>query len=132
MRQKSVEEVITINAEKNNSNFVQIYVKVTDNAGNSKEKLKNLKIDITQPIIMVVFDNLAPLNGKYYKDTRTATILIRERNFDANRVKINVMDMEGEKAQVSGWSSGAGADLSDAKVHTARITFSEDGSYNLL
>lgn len=128
-RQKSVEEVITINAEKNNSNFVQIYVKVTDNAGNSKEKLKNLKIDITQPIIMVVFDNPAPLNGKYYKDARTATILIRERNFDANRVKINVMDMDGGKAQVSGWSSGAGADLSDVKVHTARIAFSEDGSY---
>lgn len=128
-RQQSVEDIIRISAQKNNSNNIQIYVKAVDNAGNSAEKTLDLKIDITKPNISVTFDNNAPLNQKYYKATRTATIVIKERNFDPNNVQINITNMHGTKAQISGWSSSANQGVSDEAVHTARIVFAADGDY---
>ena len=128
-RQKSVEDVITVLAEKNNSNHVQVYVKATDNADNMSEQTLNLKIDITKPKVAVTFNNNNPLNNKYYKDTRTATITITERNFDPNNVQINVTNTGGTKAGISGWSHSAGAGESDSATHTATITFAADGDY---
>lgn len=128
-RQQSVEDIITVNAEKNNSNNVQVYVKAVDNAENVSEQTLDMKIDITKPTINVTFDNNAPLNGKYYKSTRTATVVITERNFDPNNVQINITNTDGTMPSISGWSAG-GAAGTDSATHTAQIVFSADGDYN--
>ncbi|MGN1139890.1 MAG: YDG domain-containing protein [Oliverpabstia sp.] len=128
-RQKSVENVITVIAEKNNSNNVQVFVKAVDNADNISEQILDLKIDITRPEIFVTFNNNNSINGSYYQDTRTATVTIKERNFDPNNVQINVINANGTKADISGWSHSVGTGISDNTTHTAMITFSEDGEY---
>lgn len=126
-RQQSVEGIIPVDPQKNNSNHVQVYVKVIDNAENMSEETLDLKIDITKPKISVIFNDNLPLNGKYFKDTRTAAVVITERNFDPNNVQINVTNTYGAQASISGWSHSAGE--SDNAAHTATITFSADGDY---
>lgn len=128
-RQKSAEDMITVIAEKNNSNRVQVYVKAVDNADNISEQILDLQIDITRPEIFVTFNNNNSMNGSYYQDTRTATVMIKERNFDPNNVQINVINTNGSKADISGWSHSGGTGISDNTTHTATITFSEDGEY---
>ena len=128
-RQKSAEDMITVIAEKNNSNRVQVYVKAVDNADNISEQILDLQIDITRPEIFVTFNNNNSMNGSYYQDTRTATVTIKERNFDPNNVQINVINTNGSKADISGWSHSGGTGISDNTTHTATITFSKDGEY---
>lgn len=73
-------------------------------------------IDKTAPTISVTWDNNSPANGNFYKSTRTATVLITERNFSADRVKL-----EGSGV-LSSWSSAG-------DTHRATISFDSDGEY---
>lgn len=83
---------ITIDKTLNNSNYVDIKVYSTDNAGNKSEKTVSIKIDITKPKIDVVYDNNTFSNGKYLGNglNRKAVIMITERNFNNEDVKITV------------------------------------------
>ncbi len=130
-RQKSVTQTITVDAALNNSNDVQVYVRAVDNAGNTSEATLSqpMAIDITQPQITISFDNNAPLNGQYYQDTRTATVTVRERNFDPNNVQINITNTDGTQPAITGWSSSANAGVSDEATHTCQIIFAADGDY---
>lgn len=121
----------TVNAELNNSNHVTIKVKAVDYAGNQSEATKDLKIDITHPEVTITFDLNNPLNGKYYKTTRTATISVKERNFDTNAVDLKITNTDGTMPSVSGWSISSQAGESDDAINTCRVEFSEDGDYNM-
>ena len=57
----------TVTASLNNSNDVEIYVKVVDNAGHETEATKDLKIDITHPTIAVTYGLNTPLNERSTK-----------------------------------------------------------------
>lgn len=128
-RTRVVDKNEVVKATVNNSNHVKIRVIATDNAGNVTEEIKDIKIDITKPEISVTFNNNNGLSGKYYKDTRIATVVVKERNFDPNNVQINVVNTHGTKAEISGWSNSAGAGESDDATHTATIAFVSDGDY---
>lgn len=128
-RTRVVDKNEMVKATVNNSNHVRIKVTATDNAGNVTEEIKDIKIDITKPEISVTFNNKNGLSGKYYKDTRIATVVVKERNFDPNSVQINVVNTHGTKAEISGWSHSAGAGESDDATHTATIAFVSDGDY---
>lgn len=121
----------TVNAELNNSNHVTIKVKAVDYAGNQSEATKDLKIDITHPEVTITFDLNNPLNGKYYKTTRTATISVKERNFDTNAVDLKITNTDGTMPSVSGWSISSQAGESDDAINTCRVEFSADGDYNM-
>lgn len=121
----------TVNAELNNSNHVTIKVKAVDYAGNQSEATKDLKIDITHPEVTITFDLNNPLNGKYYKTTRTATIFVKERNFDTNAVDLKITNTDGTMPSVSGWSISSQAGESDDAINTCRVEFSADGDYNM-
>lgn len=129
-RQRSAEGVIRVDSKANNSNHVQIYVKAVDNADNVSEETLDLRIDITAPTISVSFDNNSPLNGKYYRTTRTATVTVAERNFDPDHVLIRVTNTDGVQPQITGWSHSASSGETDSATHTANIIFSADGDYN--
>ncbi len=130
-RQKSVTETVRIDAiPANDTNNVEVYVEAYDNAGNRSElTTEPIAIDITQPEISVSFDNNSPLNGQYYQNTRTATITVRERNFDPNNVQINITNTDGTRPTVTGWSSSSNAGLSNDATHTCQIIFAADGDY---
>lgn len=83
-------------------------------------------IDKTIPTIAVTYDNNSAMNGNYYKADRTATVVVTEHNFNAERVDITLKATDDGKDStlptVSGWTS-------DGDKHTATITYNKDGLY---
>lgn len=112
-----------IDAKSHESNEAYVEVTVKDRAGNSCTSNLPIMIDMTKPVISVGFNNNSPMNGKYYKDNRTATITIKEKNFDPSQVSIKATK-NGAAYTISGLSWNNSGD-----VHTANITFAEDGNY---
>lgn len=130
-RTRSVDYDRIVNAAANNSNNVKIKVTAIDNAGNQTTETKDIKIDITKPEISIVFDNNAPLNGKCYKDTRTATVTVTERNFDESAFRFAITNTDGTQPVISGWSHSANSGVSDEATHTCTVTFAADGDYTM-
>ena len=96
-----------------------VSAQVTDPALNqAKAELAEFTIDQTAPVVEVTFDNNDVRNGKYYKAGRTATITVTEHNFDPSLITIET------NGSVGGWSTSG-------DVHTATVSFTTDGVYNL-
>ena len=119
---------LTIDAAKNNSNNVTVRVTASDYAGNTWTTQEQTAIDITAPAISVTYDKNDPANGKYYAEARTATIEVRERNFDPDKVELDIRSEHGNRPQVSGWSRSTSADTDDT-VYTCTIVYAEDDDY---
>lgn len=82
-------------------------------------------IDKTTPVISVSYNNNSAQNGKYFKATRTATIVITEHNFDVNRVIFTrTASLSGSNITLPSinWNN-------NGDVHTATINYSADGDY---
>ena len=101
-----------------------------DLAGNktSYGKTDEFVIDRTKPVISVGFDNNNG-KGKYYNASRTATITVKEHNFDAKGFTSAIKAyLEGKgiaAPSVSGWSN-------NGDTHTATIHFANDGDYSFI
>lgn len=130
-RTRTMSDNKVVNAANNNSNDVKIRVTAADQAGNSAVEEKELKIDITKPTIEITFNNNSPLNGKYYKDTRTATVVVTERNFDESAFRFTITNTDGKQPSISGWSHSSNSGVSDAATHTCTVTFADDGDYTM-
>lgn len=122
----SYEEELTLSASGNNKNDVLVTASYEDNVGHTNEVEQKYNIDITKPEIEVTYDLNEPANGKYYKDTRTATVKIRERNFDPADVEFLITSTDGPKPEISGWSSSG---TGDNTYHTCTVAFSQDSDY---
>lgn len=105
-------------------------VSARDAAGNvgTLGRIDSFTIDKTNPDMSIAFDNNNPYSGQYYGDSRTATITIKEHNFNASDVKVNVT------ASVDGSSVSApsvSAFSTSGDVHTASVTFNGDADYTI-
>ena len=85
---------------KNNSNNIKVWAKITDRAGNTSEEEIRFSIDKTVPTIEVTYDNndydIDFINeAEYYKDNRTAVIVVTERNFNPEDVVYNIVNSYG-------------------------------------
>jgi len=126
---------LTILAKDNNSNDVLLKIKAVDNAGNQTVKEERLSIDITKPRVTLSFDNNRVENEFYFKENRTATITVEERNFSEDAFKILITDpAEGKGAKLLEVErdsfqkvSGSG----DSSRWESRIYFNKDGDYQL-
>lgn len=108
-------------------------VKCTDRADNVNAEVKYgesvaptaFVLDKIAPTISVSYDNNSAANGKFFNAHRTATIVIKEHNFDVNRVVIN------GTASLNGAAKAfpAAAWTSNGDVHTATIFYNEDADY---
>ncbi len=115
----------------NNSNDISVSVRMTDRAGNTSEKELSFSIDKTEPVITIEFDNNTP-DAQYtdiYKENRTATVTVKERNFNPSDFAETITNTDGAIPQLSGWQTSENAGNPDDTVNTATITFSEDGDY---
>ncbi|MDE7431960.1 MAG: Ig-like domain repeat protein, partial [Lachnospiraceae bacterium] len=139
--------VITIQAEKNNSDNIEVHIEVTDNAGNvtsNKDNPLKLNIDVTKPKIKIDFNNN---NTKktvgdrgYYSETRTAVVTITERTSGFNKtrakeegIKIIATDAKGNRISLPNFTwvtREAVTGTPDETIHQAVITFSNDANYN--
>ena len=118
------------------SNQIKIWIKATDRAGMTTEKEVLLSIDKQKPVVEVTYDNnnfVSDFAGEteYYNDNRTATIVVRERNFDEKNVQVKVTNAEGEVPVVTAWEKSVNTPSPDNTTNTARVVFASDGDYTL-
>lgn len=123
-------QIITVPASVYNSNDVKVQAFAVDFSGNQGEsEVAEMKIDVTNPTISVSWDLNNPLNGSYYKDTRTATVTVTDRNFDPNNVRFSITNTDGTEASIGGWSSSSDIGVSDNATSTCQVAFPADGDY---
>lgn len=120
---------IKVDSSLNNSNDVVVEVYASDNAENTATQKTELQIDVTKPTIEVRYDSNTPDSERYYREPRTATIVVTERNFDAKDIEINITNEDGVIPVVSEWAKQEGDGNLDNTTHTATITYSDDGDY---
>ena len=130
-RQQSYHADLKVEAEQNNTNHVTIKVVAIDYAGNQSEATKDIKIDTTPPEVQIEYNLNNPSNGKYYNATRTATVSVRERNFDPDAVDFTITNTDGTMPSISGWSISPSAGETDDAVNTCTVTFAADGDYTI-
>ena len=134
---KSYEDAhaLTILAKDNNSNDVVLKIKAVDNAGNQTLKEEHLSIDITKPRVTLSFDNNRVENEFYFKENRTATITVEERNFSEDAFKILITDPAegkgGKLLEVERDSFQKVSGSGDSSRWESRIYFNKDGDYQL-
>ena len=116
----------TVDAEKNNSNDVRILLTAEDNAGNVTSMEYSIKIDITKPIIDIEYDKNAADSGTFFRESRRATVTVKERNFDDSLVNITLRATNDGAdialPTVSKWTSSG-------DLHTATIEYTAEGDY---
>ena len=128
-----------VDAGKNNSDNVVIYVQVTDRAGNVyTTPPQAVKINSTSPTIEIKFGGEKPVNvvkengteRGYYKDARTATVTITDRasTLDLDAVKFDIKDTAGKDVSDTATISVWGKDDTTGKV-SCGVTFSGDANY---
>ena len=135
----------TVDAGKNNSDNVVIYVQVTDRAGNVYTTEKAVKINSTPPTIEIKFGDEKPVNvveengtkRGYYDTVRTATVTITDRASTQalDAVKFDIKDTVGNdvrsKVKITDWSNAVDPEtkLPDPDKAFCEVTFSEDANY---
>ena len=131
----------TVDAGKNNSDNVVIYVQVTDRAGNvSKPEEKAVKINSTSPTIEIKFgEKEKPVNvveendtkRGYYDTARTATVTITDRasTLDLDAVKFDIKAKNAAGEDVSGTATISDWGKADKGKVSCEVTFSEDANY---
>lgn len=123
---------ITIDSKKFNSNNVVVEIIAVDNAGNERKtttKAGDIQIDITAPTIVVSYDNNSADSETFFKDDRTATVIITERNFNAKDVVVTITNTDGVVPTISDFTKNAGTGNGDDTTWTATIKYTADGDY---
>lgn len=127
---------ITIDKDKFNSNNVVVLITAIDNAGNvhtSTTKVGDIKIDVTAPVINIVYDNNAADSESFFKVKRTATVTITERNFADNEdIKVTITNTDGVIPKISAFKKVEGTDVEgngDGTKWEATIVYEADGDY---
>lgn len=121
---------ITVDSKLNNSNDVEIIVYAQDNSMNSSDKAVAIKIDITKPTILVSYDNNSADSDTFFKDDRTATVVVTERNFDPKDVVVTITNTDKAIPVISEFTkTNAGSGNLDDTQWTATIKYAADGDY---
>lgn len=122
----SYSEDLILKASVNNENDICVRAELMDNTGHTASVEQFYHIDITAPVITVEYDRKEPVNGRFYNQARTATVTIRERNFDERDVDFQITSSEGRMPVIGSFcTSGAGDDT----LHVCQVVFEEDGDY---
>lgn len=132
---------IVVDAQKNNSCDVVVYVKTVDNAGNEEVQSIPLDIDVRKPAISITYDNNQDYEGNgYFNATRKATLTITERTAHFNKekatsgIEITAVDALGNNVEldpatmISDWKTTEGKQKDEA-THTATIHYTNDANY---
>lgn len=139
----------TVDAGKNNSDNVVIYVQVTDRAGNVYPTEVPVKINSTSPTIEIKFKEEMPANVPvnvvkengtergYYKAARTATVTITDRASTQalDAVTFDIKDTVGNdvrsKVKITDWSNAVDPEtnLVNPDKVSCDVTFSGDANY---
>lgn len=129
------EKEITVSENENN---IEIGLCFSDNAGfETPWEVKYISIDKTKPeIVSFSFDDDS--NKKIFNKNRTAAIVVRERNIDADTLPditvLNQLDKKSIPYKVSDWeliSTKSNRDSEDENLYKMTINFIIDAEYKL-
>ena len=119
-------EELILEAASNHGDEVWIQAGYEDNAGHTGQTEQSFRIDLTAPVVQVEYDRDTPQAGRFYNQPRTASVTVRERNFDPADMEFQITSTEGSMPVIGEWTaSGAG----DDRLHRCEIVFLEDGDY---
>ena len=120
---------VTISSATFNTNGIVLWVGANDVATTHNEKeVEPIAIDITEPKVVVSYDNNDVSNEKYFHDVRTATVTVTERNFSDDCLKFIV---NGGDRELNFSLSSAGSGNRDNAVWVAHYTFGPDQDYTV-
>lgn len=124
--EKSDNAVYTCKVQFDKDDDYELYVDCEDKAGNKAKTSPKYKftIDKTVPTIEVSYNNVQITEDSYFNQEVTATVTIKEHNFDVSQAKVQASSQDGAASSTSTFSG-----LGD--IHTANITFNQDGVYQL-
>ncbi len=107
----------------------EFLISCVDMAGNKAAKnfSDQFTIDTTVPVISVSYNGRNPEQNAYYNEAITATITIKEHNFNAGKVNIQTHAAGTNSSGVQGVS----VFNSNGDIHTATVSYSTDGIYGL-
>lgn len=126
------------------SNDIIILVVLTDRAGNKSYDYNIIGIDKTDPIVTVELDSedeTGDYSTTYYNTTKTLTVTVTDRNFDASRVEAVVENTDSDYTytpsisnitKLSAWSCKVNYGTNDivkTKTYTYKISFTKDGTF---
>ena len=107
-------------------------VSCVDQAGNKAEKnnLAAFILDTTKPVISVKYSGQAPVENSFYNEKVTATITIKEQNFNAENVQIRTSATKKTTEKEKG-ETKISKFFSNGDEHTATVQYDTDGRYGL-
>ncbi len=116
----------------------ELEITYTDEAGNKNDGVDtgraaapwNFVVDTTPPVLTVSYDNNAPFTRSCYQQRRTATVQIREANFDPEKVNVMIKNSSGSAPTPGKWTRKQDGD-GKGPVYTATIAFETDGDYTV-
>lgn len=126
--------VVSDFAVEGNYNDMVLVAELTDNAGNISYDYFAFGIDKTAPQISVSYDNnnadTKSGGGAFFNANRTATITVKERNFNTENIEWTIRNAEGTAPTHSApkFTHGSGNRDDDTYVYT--VTYSNDGIYS--
>lgn len=123
-----ISKAITVDG---NGDNMSIYLKMTDNAGNTSEKTMEFSIDNVKPTISVTLDNTTGDSEfkNYYQHEIKATVVVKDRYFDPS--SFSIANSAGNKGTITGWTEKKDAENPDNSTYTAVATFANDDRYIL-
>ncbi|RDU25199.1 hypothetical protein DWV06_00550 [Anaerosacchariphilus polymeriproducens] len=118
----------------NNRNNIKVRAVFTDRAGYETREERTFSIDKTAPVLAVTYDNNSydkefESETQYYKEGRTATLTVTERNFNEADAKVTVTNSEGSAPTISGWTKHENRQDPDQTTYTATISYQQEGDY---
>lgn len=134
MKYEYKKDHVRIDASQNNKNGVEAKFTMVDNTGHKSTVRKKFNIDVSKPEITISYDNNQS-EGKYFKKNRTATITIKERNFDSNKTLV-YLTKNGVKTRLKSNFVSDGVlhsreDGSQYYIYQMNVVFDQDGEYSL-
>ena len=127
----SIKSTVTVDG---NYNDMVLLVELVDRAGNSSYDYIAFGIDQTPTAISVSYDNnnadTKSGSGAFFNANRTATVIVKERNFNTENIEWTIRNAEGIAPTHSApkFTHGSGNRDDDTYVYT--VTYSNDGIYS--
>lgn len=126
--------VVSDFAVEGNYNDMVLVAELTDNAGNISYDYFAFGIDKTAPQISVSYDNnnadTKSGSGAFFNANRTATVTVKERNFNTENVEWTIRNAEGTAPSHSAPKFTQGSSNRDDDTYVYTVTYSNDGVYS--
>lgn len=124
---------LTVDASAIEADNITVTVMMTDLSGNISTGSTVFSVDNTAPVITIEFDDVSS-DLEYtnvYKEARTATITVVDRNFGAEQLVLEITNTDGLVPQISGWTTTVNPETPNMTTGVATLVFAEDGDYSI-